>query len=68
MKRVVLLAALALSAVGCFPATYSSISRNADGTYLLTINKNGVFTVYGVVYHCTAAGDELRCTKVGEPG
>jgi hypothetical protein len=67
MRRVLLLA-LALAAAGCFPATYSSISRNADGTYLLTINRNGVLTVHGVLYHCTAAGDELRCTKVGEPG
>jgi hypothetical protein len=66
MRRLLL--ALALSSAGCFPATYSSITRNADGTYLLTLNKNGVFTVYGVLYHCTAAGDELRCTKVGEPG
>jgi hypothetical protein len=68
MKRLLLVFVLALTAGGCLPATYSSISRNADGTYLLTINKNGVFTVYGVLYHCTAAGDELRCTKVGEPG
>jgi hypothetical protein len=70
MKRLMLgaLAVLSLATAGCFPATYSSISRNADGSYLLTRNKGGFFSVYGTVYHCTGAGNALQCAKIDEPG
>jgi hypothetical protein len=70
MKRLMLaaLAVLGLATAGCFPATYSSISRNADGSYLLTRNKNGFFMVYGTVYHCTGSGNALQCAKIDEPG
>jgi hypothetical protein len=70
MKRLACGAALALAlaTAGCLPVTYSSISRNADGTFLLTLNKGGFFTVHGVLYHCVGAGNELRCAKIDQPG
>jgi hypothetical protein len=70
MRRLACGAALALAfaAAGCLPVTYSSISRNADGTFLLTLNKGGFFTVHGVLYHCVGSGNELRCAKIDQPG
>jgi len=70
MKRLMLgaLAVLTLATAGCFPATYTSIQKNPDGSYLLTKNKAGFFTYYGVVYHCTGAGNALQCAKIDEPG
>ena len=57
-----------LSLVGC-QATYTSIRKNEDGSYMLTRIKQNPFSAWGTLHRCTPSneGRQLTCAVLAEP-
>jgi hypothetical protein len=69
MKRsltLLVVTALALGATGC-SAVYTSISKQQDGSYLVTRTKAGVFSSRGSLLRCTEAGGGMTCKEIAGP-
>ena len=67
MKRLVLLLVLSNFDVGC-AATWTSVRKLDDGTYVVTRTKSGFMgATSGKVFQCAAGGGGMRCTEISGP-
>ncbi len=69
MKRALglLCVSAALEVTGC-AATFTSIRRLDDGTYVVTRTKSGFMGITsGKLFQCAPAGGGMRCIEIDSP-